>query len=173
MKKFSLAGLALLLCLTGTGCIGYKLGGDAAKPSYLKDIHTISVPMFRNNSLIPRVEGLVTDTVIKQIQQDGTYRVVSDSSADARLDATVEKIGRQPARSVRGNVLLSSEFTLTVSAKFQIVERSTGRILDSGRLDGQTSFFVGDDVQQDERQAIPIAAEQLAVRIVSQITEGF
>ncbi len=165
--------LAAILVPALTGCAGYQLGGAAAKPAYLKNVNTIAVQAFRNNTLLPRLEGLITDTIIKQIEQDGTYRVVTDSQADALLTGYIEKVERQPARSVRGNVLLSSEFNLTVSVRFQLVERSSGKILDSGRLDGQTSFFIGNDVQQDERQAIPIAAEQLAVRIVSQLTEGF
>ena len=171
MKFLSICGAILLLALAS--CAGYRLGGAAAQPAYLKNIHNIAVPAFRNNTLIPRLEGIITETVIKQIQQDGTYHVVQDADADAILIGYIEKVERQPARSVRGNVLLSSEFNLTVSSRFQLVERNTNKILDSGRLDGQTSFFVGNDVQQDEQQAIPIAAEQLAVRIVSQLTEGF
>ncbi len=171
MRLPPICGAVLSLLLTG--CAGYHLGGAAAKPAFLKDVHTIAVPAFRNNTLLPRLESLITDTVIKQIQQDGTYQVVADSQADATLTGFIEKVTRAPARSVRGNVLLSSEFTLTVSLRFQIVERSSNRVLDSGVVDGQTSFFIGNDVQQDERQAIPIAAEQLAVRMVSQLTEGF
>jgi hypothetical protein len=44
---------------------------------------------------------------------------------------------------------------------------------------GRTTFFVSGsnalaaDVLQDERQALPLAAEDLAVRLVSQISEGW
>ena len=171
MRLLTFCGWLLLLGLAG--CAGYQLGGEAAKPSYAKNIHTVAVKAFRNNTLIPQTEGLVTDAVVKQIEQDGTYRVVGDAEADSILTGYIEKIQRQPARSVRGNVLLSSEFTLTVTVRFQFLERTTNKVIDSGVLDGQTSFFVGEDVQQDEFQAIPLAAEQLATRIVSQITEGF
>ena len=53
------------------------------------------------------------------------------------------------------------------------VDRSSRRVLDSGRVDGRTSFFVSGDIVQDERQAIPIAAERAAAQLVSQISEGF
>ncbi len=165
-----LAAVCSLVVLL-SGCAGYHLG--PAKPPYLKDVHTIAVPVFRNNSLLPRVEGLVTDIVIRQVQQDGTYKVANAGEADAILTGYIEKVQRTPARSVAGNILLTAEFQLDVGLRFQLVERSTGQILDSGRVDGSTSFFVGNDVQQDERQAIPLAAEQAAIRIVSQISEGF
>ena len=162
---------ACSLLVLFSSCAGYHLG--PAKPDYLKNVHTIAVPAFRNNSLLPRLEGLVTDIIIRQIQQDGTYKVVDQSQADAILTGYIEKIQRNPARSVEGNILLTAEFDLDIGIKFQLADRATGEILDSGRVDGTTSFFVGSDVQQDERQAIPLAAEQAAIRIVSQISEGF
>lgn len=154
-----------------SGCAGYRLG--PAKPAFLKDVHTIAVPTFRNDTLEPRLEVLVTDTVIKQLQQDGTYQVTTEANADAILTATIEKIQRNPARSVRGNVLLTREFNLALTLRFQFADRATGRVLDSGSLIGTTSFFVGSDLEQNERQAIPLAAEQVAVRLASQLTEGF
>ncbi len=176
MKRpvFAAARRAVLACgvwLTLSGCLGYHLG--PAKPAFLKDVHSVNVPVFRNNTLIPGLEGVVTDTVIGQIQQDGTYQVANAGDADAVLTCTIEKVQRTPDRSVTGNVLLTSEFDLDLGVRYVLSERATGKILDSGRIDGQTSFFVGNDVQQDERQAIPIAAQQLAVRLVSLITEGF
>ena len=38
---------------------------------------------------------------------------------------------------------------------------------------GTTSFFVGPDIITDERQALPLAAEELATRLVSQLSEGW
>lgn len=171
MSRFILQSiLAAALCAL-TGCAGYRLG--PAKPAFLKDVHTVAVPTFRNDTLEPRLEVLVTDSVIKQLQQDGTYKVGPEAEADAILTATIEKIQRNPARSVRGNVLLTREFNLTLTLRFQFADRVTRRVLDSGSLLGQTSYFVGSDLQQNERQAIPLAAEQVAVRLVSQLTEGF
>ena len=154
-----------------TGCAGYQLG--PAKPSYMKDVRTVAVPVFRNNTLLPQVEGLVTDTVARQFQQDGTYELASRDAADVILNCTLERITRTPQRSVTGNVLLTTEFDLSLLASYQVVDRRTGKILDSGQVNGTTNFFVGNDVTQDERQALPLAAEQLAVRLVSTVAEGF
>lgn len=154
-----------------TGCAAYHLG--PAKPEYLKDVHTLAIPVFRNNTLLPRIESVVTDTVSEQFQQDGTFPIVAKDSADAVLMCTIERVSRTPARSVKGNVLLTSEFELNLELRYQLYERASGRVLDGGRLAGATTFFVGSDVEQDERQAIPLAAQQLAVRLVSEIAEGF
>ncbi len=153
-----------------TGCAGYHLG--EAKPAYMKDMHTIFIPVFRNNTLLPQVEGLVTDTVARQFQQDGTYTLTTREAADAVLNCTIERVTRTPERSVTGNVLLTSEFDLSLVVSYQLVDRRTNKVLDSGQANGTTSFFVGNDVTQDERQALPIAAEQLAVRLVSSVARG-
>ena len=163
--------LAALAASLLAGCAMYHLG--PAKPSYLKDVHSLAIPVFRNNTLLPRIEGEVTDTVTEQFQQDGTFTIASKDAADAVLQCTVERITRTPARSVTGNVLLTSEFDLNLEVRYQLYNRATGQVLDGGRLTGRTTFFVGSDVEQDERQAIPIAAQQLAVRLVSEVAEGF
>ena len=67
--------MAALIPLLFSGCAGYHLG--AIQPHFMEGIHTIAVPTFRNDTLIPRIEVLVADTVIRQIQEDGTYKVAS------------------------------------------------------------------------------------------------
>ena len=163
--------VAALACLSLSGCLGYHIG--PAKPYYLRDIHTIAVPTFTNKTLIPRVEVLVTDTVIKQFQQDGTFRIAGGDSADATLKGEIIRISRSPARSVRGNVLATSEFNLAMRVKYKLVGPDGKPLGPSGEVVGTTSFFVGTDVTTDERQALPLATEELATRLVAQLSEGW
>jgi len=119
------------------------------------------------------VEVLVTDTVIKQFQQDGTFRIGSGGSADGTLKGEIVSISRSPARSVTGNVLATSEFNLSMRVKYRL-EGSDGKPLGPfAEVVGTTSFFVGTDVTTDERQALPLAAEELAIRLVTQLSEGW
>lgn len=158
------------LLLLWSGCGGYHIG--PIKPGFMKDVKTISVENFKNNTLEPRIEVLVADTVIRQIQQDGTYRIASPASADAIMEGTINNIRRHPSRTVRGNVLATSEFTLNVELGF-VLKRRDGTVIQSRNIVGNTSFFVSGDVNQDERQAIPLAVEDAAVHLVSQISEGW
>jgi hypothetical protein len=159
----------LLVFLLG-GCAGYQLG--PATPGYLKNVHSIAVPTFTNTTLVPRIEILVTNTVIKQFQQDGTFRIANPDAADATLKAEIVAVGRSPARSLRGNVLSTTEFNLTMTVKYTLIGRD-GKTLGAGGVAGSTSFFVGSDVNTDERQALPLAAEELARHMVSQLSEGW
>ena len=163
--------VAALACLSLSGCLGYHIG--PAKPYYLRDIHTIAIPTFENKTLIPRVEVLVTGTVIKQFQQDGTFRIGNGDSAEATLKGEISSISRSPARSVRGNVLATSEFNLTVRVKYRLVGPDGKLLGPVGEGSGTTSFFVGTDVTTDERQALPLATEELANHLVTQLSEGW
>lgn len=168
MNKFFLAALS---CLCLSGCLGYHIG--PAKPRYLSDIHAIAVPTFKNQTLRPRIEVLVTDTVIKQFQQDGTFRITSSEDADAILEAQIIDVTRSPARSVRGNVLATTEFNFAMRVKYRLLGRDGNPLGPQGIAIGTTSFFVGPDVVTDERQALPLATEQLATQLVSQLSEGW
>ena len=166
-----LFGGAIILLSLG-GCLGYHVG--PIQPYYLRSIHKISVPTFDNRTLIPRLSVLVTDTVIKQFQQDGTYRIVGDEHADAILQAEITRINRSPARSLRGNVLATTEFNLSMRVRYTLVDRVTKKpVAGPTEVIGNTSFFVGPDITTDERQALPLAAEDLATHLVSQLSEGW
>jgi Lipopolysaccharide-assembly len=166
-KAFS----SLLLAFLVGGCAGYHVG--PATPAHLRHIKTIAVPTFANTTLVPRIEALVTGTIIKQFQQDGTFRIAHEDQADAVLKGEIVGVGRSPARSLRGNVLSTTEFNLNLTVRYSLVGRD-GKILGyPGGASGSTSFFVGSDVSTDERQALPLAAEELAKQLVSQLSEGW
>lgn len=168
MKKF--LGAAWISLLFG-GCLGYHIG--PVKPHYLRDVHTIAVPTFENRTLEPRIEVLVTGTVIKQLQQDGTFRVASDETADAVLKGEIVRIYRLPSRSVRENVLATREFALTIRLRYTLTGRDGKTLVPQAEVYGSTSFFVGSDVTTDQRQALPLATEQVATHLVSQLSEGW
>jgi hypothetical protein len=171
---------ATLICFALGGCLGYHIG--PVKPYYLRDVHTIAVPTFTNRTLVPRIEVLVTDTVIKQLQQDGTFQITNGDKADATLTGEISRITRAPARSVQGNVLLTTEFSLVLVVRYSVAGRDGKPLVPPNDAIGTTTFFVSSaatqnitsgDVTSDERQALPLATEDLAGRLVTQISEGW
>lgn len=168
---------AAVAAFTLAGCAGYQAG--PIKPTPMAKVNTIAVPTFKNDTLEPRVEVLLADGVIKQIQQDGTYKIAREDSADAILEGKLEEIERRPTRSVRGNVLLTREYELLLRIRYTLTNRVTGEQIQTRSVTGKTNFFVSGtnalaaDVNQDERQALPLAIEDAATRLVSQISEGW
>lgn len=153
-----------------TGC-AYTLGD--ARPSMMRGIQTLAVPVSQNKTLEPNVEGLLADTIIKQLQTDGTYSIAYEKNADATVYTTLVSASRRPVRSVRGNVLATSEFELVTVVRYEVMENSTGKQLMAGTVNGRTSFFVTPDLQTDEQQALPLAFSDAAVRLASRLGEGF
>jgi PBP1b-binding outer membrane lipoprotein LpoB len=168
MRTWLLLPVAALLL---AGCAGYHIG--PIKPTYLKKVNTIAVPSFKNETLVPRLEVMLANNVISQLQQDGTYQIGTMEDADAILEGKIVSIDRQAARSLVGNVLATTEFNLLLKIDYTLTDRITGKQLAKRTVIGTTSFFVGGDVQQDEQQALPLAAEKAAVQIVSYLSEGW
>jgi len=167
------AALAALLCIALLpGCAGYHVG--PIKPYFMQGIHSIAVPTFRNQTLIPRLEVLISDTVIRQIQEDGTYKVASsDEGADAVLEGEVTRVIRQPSRSVIGDIQATEEYEMQLTVHYRVIRKATGELIEDKNAVGTTTFFVSGDVNQDERQAVPLAAQSVASRIVSDLSEGW
>jgi len=166
--RYFLLTLTVLLGLVGCG---YRFGD--IKPLPMADVQTLGIPTFINKTFENRIEVLAADTLIKQFQQDGTYAIVSDKTADAVLYGEITDIERFQARPVLRNVLATAEFELRVRVSYEVVERTTGRLLMTGVVIGETTFFSSPDLQIEETQAIPVALQRASVDIVSRVTEGF
>jgi hypothetical protein len=139
----------------------------------MRTVRALAVPTFKNKTYEPRVEVLLADTLIKTLQEDGTYVITSEDSADAILNCTLTKIERRSVRSVQNNVLATAEFGLLLDIAYQVSDRVTGSILKKGRVRGETTFFSSSDIQMTERQAIPVAAKDAAIELTTEVAEGW
>lgn len=176
MRSFIQILTACVALLTG-GCAGYQLGG--MKPSAMREVRSMAVNAFQNKTLEPRLEVLFANSLIKQLQQDGTYQIKREEEADAVVHGSVERIDRTPARGLRSDFFQSTEFDLNIQVQIKVVERNSGKVLLSRRIKGNSSFFVSStspltgDVNKDERQAIPLAAEDAAQQAASYLADGW
>jgi outer membrane lipopolysaccharide assembly protein LptE/RlpB len=167
--------ILLPLVIVLGGC-GYHVG--EIKPTPMRRISTIAVNTFKNETLIPRLEAQTADAVVKQFQQDGTYRIESADQADAIVEGFIEKVDRQPIRILSSNVLQTSEFELTLIVRFRVIDRVTGAVLLDGKARGSTPFFTDSDLANsdlvtDQNMNYPIAAQRMAENLVSKVSEGW
>jgi outer membrane lipopolysaccharide assembly protein LptE/RlpB len=162
--------LLLSLVLLVSGC-GYKLG--EIRPTPMRSVRTLSVPNFKNETFESRIEVLFGDTLVKRLQQDGTYQLVNSGQADAILSCTITNIRTNSLRSVINNVLATSEFGLIVDVSYEVTHQGTGAILMQGKVIGKSSFFSGNDLQTSKQQALSNAASDLADKLTAQVAEGW
>ena len=154
-----------------TGCVGYTLG--PTPPTYMKGVHRVAVPILKNATTTPDIQAVATTTMISQIQQDGTYEVTGVDQADAIVVGTItfggpHKIAFTPGKCARLRGICSACFI-----NFRIEKPDTGQLMNQKQIEGDTSFFVGNDIYTQEREAIPLAMQDAAVQFVSFLSEGW
>ena len=164
------AGLALIFSLTG--CLGYRVGDVSGRN--LQGVRSVYVPVAKNESLEPDLQVIATNAIIQRFNSDGTLEVNQNSNADSELDVTIAAVKRNAVASSTQNILETSEYRLTITAKATYVNRRLGRkIFENIVVTGSTTFFTQADIQENERQALPLAADDLANNTVKLVTEGW
>ncbi|MEM8953962.1 MAG: LPS assembly lipoprotein LptE [Verrucomicrobiota bacterium] len=160
---------ATLLILQG--CAGYQLG--PVKPARFEGINTISVPLFKNETLEPRAAPILTNAVIARMQLDGTYKVGDPKrGGDATLNGTFKNVERRQLRSARFDTLATRELNYRVVCDWTLTTPD-GTVIDQGTDFGEAAIFLDPNFQLSERQALPLAAEDFAEKVVSKISEGW
>jgi hypothetical protein len=162
----------LLLFFTLAGCAGYRVGDISGRN--LQGVRSVYVPVAKNVSLEPDLQVLLTDAVIQRFNNDGTLEVNQTSSADSEFDLTISSVVRNAVASSTNNVLVTDQYQLTITGKATYVNRKLGRkIFENVTVVGTTTFFSQADLQEGERQALPLAAEDFANNAVKLVTEGW
>jgi hypothetical protein len=163
MKPYALFLSALLIL--NAGC-AYKLG-SVGDPGFKK----LFVENFKNEADEPRLENIVTTTVIQQFHNDGTIEIVPASEADVMMRGTITQFSMTPVRFARSNEITPTEVNLSITVQYTLTKKGASHPYSKGAASGTSRFFIGDDLQSDKRQGIPIAAEKLGQNIISTLVE--
>lgn len=167
--KFTLL-LAPVLLLAS--CAGYHLG--ETKPVAMKEVKTIDVRMFSNDSLLPRANAIATSSVAEAIVQDGTYRIASLDKADAILEGNVANIKYQPLRGRRFDTLRPEELSNTVTINWKLLDaKDPTKIIMTGASRGSSQFFATSNLQTDRNNALADATQRAGVALVSTLANGY
>jgi hypothetical protein len=162
--------LGLLTVLSG--CAGYRVGNISGRE--LQGVRSVFVPTVKNETIEPGLPVMVSNEIIRRFDNDGTLETLQSAQADSELDVTIKRMERRPVRGNRRNTLLTETYELTLVAEATFINRKLGRkVFESKEVRGRTEYFVQNNMQEVERQALPLAAEDLANQVVSMVTEGW
>ncbi len=167
---FALIAIASLLL---TSCAGYKLGN--VPYAEMKGVEKIYVPVVKNETYEPGIQVMITNAVIRRFNQDGTYQIGRQGESDATLEIVISDLKRDSMRRARSNSLITEEYRINLEATATLTNHRTGqKLFDKEIIFGDTSIYVNENrMQENERQALPLAAEALAYEIVRRVTEGW
>jgi hypothetical protein len=122
-SAFAFVGPLVAVCLvmSTAGC-GYKIG-----PQFNTDIHTVAVPIFKNDSDRRGLEFELTEAVQKQITTRTPFRLVHEADADTILRGRVVSVRKQTMG--RTGFDDARELQLNVVCEVSWEDVRTGRIL--------------------------------------------
>ena len=164
------ATAAVFTLLVLGGC-GYSLRGTL--PAHIR---TVGVPMFKNLTTEPAVEGLVTRAIAEAFSTNGRLRVVDPADADAILEGEV--VSYQLV-SIAFNPQATQQvlrLILTLNVRFRDVRDKTLLFQQSGyqeHADFQVQGSVADTIAQQRGVAIRAAADDIARTVVSLAVNRF
>ncbi len=167
-KRFLLLTAVALTSMVG--CAGYQPGVN--KPKKMAAVTKLAVPTFKNNTLQPRLEVLVTDALIKRLQIAGTYKIVPVNEADAVLYGTIEDITSRQYRAQRNNTLKTSQLLVGLKIKYEVKGVNDEVLLD-GQTDADSTLILDPNFQVTRQQALADAASRLGESLSIEITEGW
>ena len=128
----------------------------------------------RNDTQMPRAAAHATNSIIDALTRDGTYRVATVDTADARLLITLHKINYRQARSTRIDILRSEELEMEIHLHWSLVDaRNPTKILAQGESRGTTRFFVDPNLQTARQTALIDALKRASEAVVSRLADGF
>jgi hypothetical protein len=161
--------LALGLGLLLTGCAGYTLGPSNGMEAGSRSIQ-INPPV--NQTFEPRVADVLNQQLRKQVQRDGTFRLDTRGEGDIVISTTLTRYNRVGETFLRRDTLTARDYRIQLFAQVTAYDRVTGKNLLNREFAGRTSVRRGTDQSSAERQALPLAAEDLARVITSAIADG-
>lgn len=166
LARLILAGSILIgLC----GCAGYRLGPSTGVSAGEK---TIQIVPASNRTLEPRLGDAVTSALRKEIQRDGTYRLVTSGTADIIVTCELFRYNRNEVSFVPGDIVTARDYRVSLSASVNVKDSSTGKTILARELTGNTLMRLGADLPSVERQSLPTLAADLARQITAAIADG-
>jgi len=168
---------ALLLALAAgalaavlPGCVGYRLG--SMLPA---DIRTVYVQPVVNRTDEPLIEVEATRAAIREIQIDGSLKVVNNKAeADAWLNVVLTGYNLTPIAYQQNQATATEEYKLVLTASMLLTRRRNGEVVvEAPRISGQTTFVLAGDLTSSKNAALPEAASDLGRRIVAGMVEAW
>lgn len=162
MKIFKVLSVLVLVSVSA-GCGTYRWTSDVPR-----DMRSVFVPTFRNESEITELGNLVTAQTLREFQREGTFRISSPDDCALEVQGLVVSSSLSSVVSGnRVNYTRRRERQLKCHAEVSFIDRKSGKVLvNNRRYEGRTSFYGDGDVLTGQRDASGRVAEDIARQIV-------
>ena len=166
--------LLIILIFVSTllsSCSSYRLGNN--KPVKYKNIETIAVPIVQSDVLKPKLQSLVTNAIIRSIQEKGAFKIAKEKNSDATLNIKIINIERKQLRASRENVLRTTEMEFIIEIEYRVLSNLDGVTIERGNVKAKSSSYLNPNFQLTENHSLRDAAEKLAISLANKLSEGY
>lgn len=154
-----------------SSCSSYRLGNN--KPVKYKNIETIAVPIVQSDVLKPKLQSLVTNAIIRSIQEKGAFKIAKEKNSDATLNIKIINIERKQLRASRENVLRTTEMEFIIEIEYRVLNNLNGVTIERGNVKAKSSSYLNPNFQLTENHSLRNAAEKLAISLSNKLSEGY
>ncbi|MEE9367790.1 MAG: LPS assembly lipoprotein LptE [Pontiella sp.] len=161
----------LLNCLAATlifsGCMGYQLGGSRPE-----GIESVTLAPIVNRTGETAIELQVTHAISQRIQFDGRMKLVNMADdADAVIEVTLTKYDLTPISYRSDQRTTPENYRLRITGVAELKDPKTGEILSTSATYGEATFEFKADLTSSKRDALPVAAKEIAKFMVDDLIE--
>ena len=154
-----------------SSCSSYRLGNN--KPVKYKNIESIAVPIVASDVLKPKLQSLVTNAIIRSIQEKGAFKIAKEKNSDATLNIKIINIERKQLRASRENVLRTTEMEFIIEIEYRVLNNLNGVTIDRGNVKAKSNSYLNPNFQLTENHSLRDAAEKLAMSLANKLSEGY
>jgi hypothetical protein len=132
----------------------------------------VFVQPFRNETLQPGLDDNLTHAMRIGLQREGTYRLGARSDCDIILEGVIISYSRQGLSYNPSDLVQVVDYNLAAVAHVTAYDRRTGRKVLDRNFSGSTQVRAGQDLTSAERQAMPLLANSMALKVVDSLADG-
>lgn len=153
--------LPLLLILPACSCYQWGSPGLDSLP-----FQTLYVKPIMNKTYIPEAQALVSQQLIRYLQQSGIWITQCEEDADAVLTVVLRNYNQTTLTTQRHDTTLASSFSVSVDAECTLINnRDCSAYFANRRVCASINAEADDSVLQVLYQDMPILTEKLADQI--------
>lgn len=161
-------GLLAVMLMT-VSCAGYRLGPTGGFKAGDKSVQVL---FFKNETLEPRIVEAVNQSLRKQIQKEGTFRLDTQQGGDLIVTGRITQLLRNGLSFRSTDVLAVTDFTLSMSADIIVIERVSGREVFHKKVTSTIPISASGDLVSQEQRALPLISDELARKAVNLLADG-
>jgi hypothetical protein len=165
LRLLLIAGVAA----AASGCAGYRLGPTNGQTAGEKSVQIVP---FSNRTPEARLADAVTSALRKELQRDGTFRLVTREAGDIVVSGALIRYERHEVSLVPNDVATARDYNVSLTAQVTARERRSGKVIFDQPVTSRSLVRVTPNLPSSERQALPLLATEMARRVTALLADG-